>query len=159
MLRFGHDRSPDGKTADLLIDYSCAVQPGERVLIEAIDVPPAFTKALIRSTAAAGGRPMVWLKSNEIQLQALDAGRHARAMGDDRRDRAHADGEFRLLHRRSGDSECLRDGGDDARRQAQSSTSRRFWKPRSSGHLRGIRAKRVGAFFAGPARRWRRWPR
>ena len=54
------------KLADLLINYSCALQPGESVLVEAIDVPHAFTKALIKSAAAAGGRPLAMLKSNEI---------------------------------------------------------------------------------------------
>jgi len=32
------------KLADLLINYSCAVKSGEKILIEAIDVPNAFTK-------------------------------------------------------------------------------------------------------------------
>jgi aminopeptidase len=54
------------KLADLLINYSCALQPGETVLIEAIDVPHAFTSALVQSAAAAGGRPIAMLKSNEI---------------------------------------------------------------------------------------------
>ena len=31
------------KLADTLIGYSCAMQPGEKILIEAIDVPHAFT--------------------------------------------------------------------------------------------------------------------
>ncbi|HZL37610.1 MAG TPA: aminopeptidase [Tepidisphaeraceae bacterium] len=59
------------KLANLLINYSCAVQPGERILIEAIDVPHAFTKALVRAATAAGGRPIVMLKSNEINRALL----------------------------------------------------------------------------------------
>ena len=55
------------KLAHLLINYSCEVNPGETVLVEAIDVPHAFTKALVRETAAVGGRPLVLLKSNEVQ--------------------------------------------------------------------------------------------
>ena len=62
------------KLAHMLIHYSCAVKPGESVLIEAIDVPHAFTRALVRETAAAGGRPLVMLKSNEIQRSLLLAG-------------------------------------------------------------------------------------
>ena len=54
------------KLADVLINYSCAVQPGESVLVEAIDVPHAFTKALVKYASAAGGRPLVMLKSNEV---------------------------------------------------------------------------------------------
>src|SRR3984957_514205 len=54
------------KLADLLINYSCALQAGEKVLIEAIDVPHEFTTALIRSARAAGGDALVTLKSNVI---------------------------------------------------------------------------------------------
>jgi aminopeptidase len=54
------------RLAEVLIRYSCAVQPGETILIEAIDVPHAFTRALVESAAAAGGRPLVLLKSNEV---------------------------------------------------------------------------------------------
>src|SRR5256714_57504 len=59
------------KLADVLINYSCAVKPGETILIEAIDVPHAFTKSLVRHATAAGGRPLVLLKSNEIQRAML----------------------------------------------------------------------------------------
>jgi hypothetical protein len=31
------------KLADVLVNYSCALKPGERLLIEAIDVPHEFT--------------------------------------------------------------------------------------------------------------------
>ncbi len=59
------------KLAKLLINYSCEVKPGETVLVEAIDVPHAFTKALVRETAAVGGRPLILLKSNEVQRAML----------------------------------------------------------------------------------------
>src|SRR5664279_1460918 len=62
------------KLATLLIHYSCAVKPGEHVLIEAIDIPHDFTKELVRVCAAAGGRPLVLLKSNEIQRALMHAG-------------------------------------------------------------------------------------
>ena len=62
------------KLADLLINYSCEVKPGETILIEAIDVPHEFTKSLVRIAAAAGGRPVVWLKSNEINRALMVAG-------------------------------------------------------------------------------------
>jgi aminopeptidase len=55
------------KLANVLINYSCAVKPGESILIEAIDVPHAFTNSLVRHAAEAGGRPLVLLKSNEVQ--------------------------------------------------------------------------------------------
>jgi aminopeptidase len=62
------------KLANLLIGYSCAVKPGELVLIEAIDVPHDFTKELVRVCAAAGGRPLVLLKSNEINRALMNVG-------------------------------------------------------------------------------------
>src|ERR1700722_16811644 len=60
-----HDPRID-KLAKMLIDYSCALKKGEKILIEAIDVPHAFSAALIRHARAAGGHPLVMLKSNEI---------------------------------------------------------------------------------------------
>jgi aminopeptidase len=54
------------KLADLLINYSVALKPGEKVLLEAIDVPHAFTKAVVAAAAKAGGSALVLLKSNEV---------------------------------------------------------------------------------------------
>ena len=54
------------KLADVLINYSCALKKGEAVLIEAFDIPHTFTNALVRAAQDAGGRPLVLLKSNEV---------------------------------------------------------------------------------------------
>jgi aminopeptidase len=62
------------RLARTLIHYSCAVKPGENVLIEAIDIPHSFTKELVRVCAEAGGRPLVMLKSNEINRALMLAG-------------------------------------------------------------------------------------
>src|SRR5205085_1914367 len=62
------------RLADVLINYSCAVKPGEKILIEAIDVPHAFTTALVAAAAQAGGRPLVMLKSNEVNRALMHAG-------------------------------------------------------------------------------------
>jgi aminopeptidase len=62
------------KLADLLVNYSCDIKPGEKILIEAIDVPHVFTKALIRAATDAGGKPIVMLKSNEINRALMLAG-------------------------------------------------------------------------------------
>lgn len=62
------------KLADLLVNYSCALKPNESILIEAIDVPHALTKALIAAAHAAGGRPLAMLKSNEINRALMLAG-------------------------------------------------------------------------------------
>ncbi|MEM7051044.1 MAG: aminopeptidase [Acidobacteriota bacterium] len=49
-----------------LVHYSCALEPGEKVLIEAIDIPEAFTLELIRTVGAAGAIPVVTLKSQAV---------------------------------------------------------------------------------------------
>ncbi len=55
------------KLADVLINYSCAVKSGEKILIEAIDIPHEFTTELIRLAREAGGVPLVKLDSNQIK--------------------------------------------------------------------------------------------
>lgn len=62
------------RLADLLINYSCAVKAGEKILIEAIDVPHAFTNSLVRHAAEAGASPLVLLKSNEVHRALLQHG-------------------------------------------------------------------------------------
>ena len=47
------------RLAELLVRHSTRVQPGEKVLIEAYDIPTDMTVALIRAVAAAGGHPLV----------------------------------------------------------------------------------------------------
>ena len=41
------------KLANVLVKHSTQVKPGEKVLIEAYDIPPDFTAELIRVVAAA----------------------------------------------------------------------------------------------------------
>jgi aminopeptidase len=45
--------------ANLLVRHSCRVQPGERVLVEATDIPAEFIVELLRAIAAAGGVSVV----------------------------------------------------------------------------------------------------
>lgn len=45
--------------AQLLVRHSIRLQPGEKVLIEAFDIPTEFTAELIRVVAEAGGLPLV----------------------------------------------------------------------------------------------------
>ena len=59
------------KLADVLINYSTSLQPGEKILIEAIDAPHAMTCELVRAARAAGGDPLVTLKSNVVQRALL----------------------------------------------------------------------------------------
>ncbi len=54
------------KLVELLVGHSCAVKPGEHVLVEAIDIPNDFIRLLVAQIAAAGGRPHVLLKSAQV---------------------------------------------------------------------------------------------
>jgi aminopeptidase len=45
--------------AKTLVHHSCEVKPGDKVLIEAFDIPVDFTVELIKTIAAAGGQPLV----------------------------------------------------------------------------------------------------
>jgi aminopeptidase len=47
------------KLANVLVHHSIALKPGEKVLIEAFDIPVDFTAELIRTVAAVGGLPIV----------------------------------------------------------------------------------------------------
>ncbi len=58
------------RLADLLINYSTAMKPGEKVLIEAIDVPDDIVAELVRVARKAGAEPFVTLKHNQV-LRAL----------------------------------------------------------------------------------------
>ncbi len=54
------------KLAEVLIHYSTAIKPGDKLLIEAIDAPPEMTCELIRVARVAGAEPLVTLKNNRI---------------------------------------------------------------------------------------------
>ncbi|MCP3964128.1 MAG: aminopeptidase [bacterium] len=59
------------KLADILVNYSCAVQPGEAVLVEAFDIPETFVRSLIRTIDGAGGRPIVSLRSMAVMRDLM----------------------------------------------------------------------------------------
>ena len=65
------------KLADVLVNYSCAIQAGESILIEAIDVPHEFTVALVQAAAASKGKPLAMLKSNQINRALMLTGTEA----------------------------------------------------------------------------------
>lgn len=54
------------KLANVLIHHSTRLQKGEKVLIEAIDIPPALTIALMREASNAGANPLVTIKQGAI---------------------------------------------------------------------------------------------
>jgi len=58
------------RLADTLVGYSTRVQPGEKVLIEAYDIPDDVVTALVNRVAQAGGLPFVTVKRNKV-LRAL----------------------------------------------------------------------------------------
>jgi aminopeptidase len=59
------------RLADLLVRYSCALGPGDKVLIEASEVPDAFLRALIRTVTAVGALPFVQLKNPVITREVV----------------------------------------------------------------------------------------
>lgn len=62
------------RLAETLVNYSCAARPGEKILIEAIDIPHDFTCELVRVAHQAGALPLVTLKSNRISRALMLAG-------------------------------------------------------------------------------------
>jgi aminopeptidase len=58
------------KLAQLLVNHSMEVRSGDKVLIEAFDIPPDFTAELITQVAAAGGMPLVTTYQQPV-LRAL----------------------------------------------------------------------------------------
>lgn len=56
--------------SDTIVHHSCAVKSGDKVLIEAFDMPEEFLVVLINTIAAAGGEPLCVTKSNRV-LRAL----------------------------------------------------------------------------------------
>jgi len=61
--------------ARVLVQYSTHVAEGEKVLIEATDVPTEIVESLVDEVAGRGGLPLVSLKSNRIlrKLYGLDS--------------------------------------------------------------------------------------
>jgi aminopeptidase len=55
------------RLAEVLVHHSCRVQPGEKVLIELIDIPAEFGAECARVVRAAGGDPLIALKQMAIQ--------------------------------------------------------------------------------------------
>ena len=52
--------------ANNLVNYSCRVQPGDRVLIENTGLERPLVAALIQSVYEAGGLPFVWIKDSSV---------------------------------------------------------------------------------------------
>ncbi len=54
------------KLADVIISHSTKLQKGEKILIEAIDIPEEMIVSLIRTVKSVGAAPFVTIKQNKI---------------------------------------------------------------------------------------------
>ena len=60
------------KLADILVNYSCELKKGEKVLIEASGVPAEMITALVDKVYKAGGLPFVELGDNKVKRAILN---------------------------------------------------------------------------------------
>src|ERR1044071_340186 len=59
------------KLAQLLVRYSTRLKPGDRVLLDMIDVPDEFSIELIRAARAAGAVPIVEVRHTRVTRELL----------------------------------------------------------------------------------------
>lgn len=59
------------KLAKLLVNYSTALKPRDRILLDMIDVPDEFTVELIRAARAAGATPIVETRRTRVGRELL----------------------------------------------------------------------------------------
>lgn len=59
------------RLAETLVKYSCALKSGDKILIEAIDIPHELPIECARVAREAGGHPLILLKSNQIKRAEL----------------------------------------------------------------------------------------
>ena len=72
------------KLANLLVNYSCRVKKGERVLIDVTDVPDEMGVELLRAVRAVGGIPLIDVRHSRVTreiLRGTDA-KHAALLRD-----------------------------------------------------------------------------
>jgi len=55
--------------ASLLVNFSTRLKPGEKVLIDAFDIPPEMTVALVRAACAAGAVPFVQIHQARVSRE------------------------------------------------------------------------------------------
>jgi aminopeptidase len=55
------------KLADVLVNHSMSLQPGEKALVEASDIPPEMVTLLVDRIAAAGALPFVITRQQRVQ--------------------------------------------------------------------------------------------
>jgi aminopeptidase len=52
--------------ADVLVHHSLEIQPGDKVLVEAFDIPPEATACVVRTLSRAGALPVVDTRHNQV---------------------------------------------------------------------------------------------
>ncbi len=67
------------KLARLLVEYSTALEKGETVLIDAIDIPDEFTVELMRTVRRAGATPLVEVRHGRITREVVRGSNPAHA--------------------------------------------------------------------------------
>lgn len=55
------------KLAHMLVDFSCKVKPGERVLVNNVNAETAFVREIVDAIYEAGGLPFVELQDREVE--------------------------------------------------------------------------------------------
>ena len=95
-----HDSRID-RLADLLLDHSCTIERGEKVLIEAFDLPDAtLVCRLVEKAAERGAVPLVSWKSNAV-LRSLYQTATVESMKSAGQIESRPDGNGAGLHRHS----------------------------------------------------------
>jgi aminopeptidase len=59
------------KLAKLLVEYSTELKPGERILLDMIDVPDEFTVEMVRAVRSAGAIPLVETRHTRVTRELL----------------------------------------------------------------------------------------
>ncbi|MCL1905879.1 MAG: aminopeptidase [Clostridiales bacterium] len=57
--------------AHKLVNYSCRLQPGEKLLLETVGTEEALSKEIIRAVYAAGGQPFISIQNERLQKEWL----------------------------------------------------------------------------------------
>lgn len=72
------------KLAKLLVNYSCKLKRGDRILLDMIDVPDEMTVALLRAARDAGADPLVEVRHSRIirEVQKGTNAKHAALVRD-----------------------------------------------------------------------------
>lgn len=60
------------KLAEILVNYSCSLKKGEKIMIEATDVPDSFVELIVQEVFKVGGYPFVYRHSQQIKRVLIE---------------------------------------------------------------------------------------